>query len=103
MSDDLRSLPPELLERFMSFLRDVDGQIEVIDGPGFVGFVMEHYNEYPVLLNMIKLNEEALTEHYERTGEVPPGVKLIKKTTREGENVTKLEIIHGPRAAESNE
>ena len=38
---------------------------------------------------------DAVNEHYQRTGKVPAGLRLIKTETREGDNVTKLEIIDG--------
>ncbi|MEX0880892.1 MAG: hypothetical protein WD451_14325, partial [Thermoanaerobaculia bacterium] len=96
MSDDLSSLPPALLAEFKSFLREKsDGEVEVVDDRGFVDFVYEHREQYPFLGGLLKLNEDAIREHVERTGEAPAGLKVIKQTTREGDNVTKLEILWG--------
>ena len=54
---------------------------------------------YPSLMNLVKLNEPEVIRHFQETGEVPPGVKVIKTTTVPGQNVTELEIFHGPRSA----
>lgn len=96
MTDDVNSLPPELLAKFLSFLRrKPDGEIVVADRRGFVDFVFENREQYPFLGGLLKLNEAAVTEHFEKTGEVPAGIKGIRKTTEEGSNVTKLEILWG--------
>jgi hypothetical protein len=34
-------------------------------------------------------------DHYQRTGEVPPGIKLVQKT-QESDKVTRLEVLRGP-------
>ena len=96
MQDDENNLPPEIGAKLMRFLREkADGEFEVIDMEGLVKFIAEHGERYPVLQSLVKINEDALIEHYKRTGEVPPGIKLIKTSTREGENVTYIEILHG--------
>jgi len=96
MSGSQNTLPPDLRAKFMSFLREVNGQFELVDKEGLILFVAEHGKQYPELLGLFQLNEDALVEHYEKTGEVPPGVKLIRKTTQEGSNVVGLEVLRGP-------
>ena len=80
----------------LSFCREVDGNVEVADEDGLWNFVKENISMYPALGELFTLNEDALTEHVRKTGEVPPGVKLITKTEVEGQNVTKVRIYHGP-------
>jgi hypothetical protein len=75
----------------------VNGEFQVAD-KRLLNFVAEYGQQHPALLGLFKINEEAVVEHFNRTGEVPPGVKLIKTTTREGDNVTKLEIFRGPQS-----
>jgi hypothetical protein len=86
-------LPPEIGAKLLTFLREEDGEFHVADMQGLVQFIVEYGDRYPTLLNLVKVNEEFVVEHFERTGEVLPGIKLIKTTTREGDNVTKLEIF----------
>jgi hypothetical protein len=94
---DLSNFPPELRERFMSFIRvKPGGEAEVVDEPGFFAFVDEHREKYPFLSKLVKLNEAAVEEHFSKTGEIPAGIKGIRKTTQEGSNVTKVEIFFGP-------
>jgi hypothetical protein len=102
MSEHLKDLPPEIGTKLMAFLRETNGKFEVADREGFLNFVTEYGQQYPVLLGLVKINQEALVEHFEKTGEVPPGIELIKLTTgEEGDNVTKLEIFRGPTASKS--
>ena len=63
---------------------------------GLCGFILKNAEQYPALLTLIEPNEEWLVENFKRTGEVPPGVKLIYTETREGDNVTDLRVFHGP-------
>jgi len=90
-------LPPELGAQFLTFLREVNGQFEVVDKEGLVKFVAEHGKEYPVLLSLFSIDKEAVVEHFKKTGEVLPGMKIVHTSTREGENVTKLEVFHAPK------
>lgn len=90
-------LPPELGAQFLTFLREVNGEFEVIDKEGLVKFVAEHGKKYPVLWSLFNINEEAVVEHFKKTGEVLPEMKIIHTSTREGDNVTKLEVFHGPK------
>lgn len=100
MSDDLKSLPDELKTQFLSFLREGEnGQWELIDKDGLLNFVAEHGKTHPALWNLFTVNEDALVKHFEETGEVPPGVKMIAKT-RINEKVTKVQILHGPTKVE---
>ena len=89
-------LPPELAARVMSLLREVDGEFEIIDMPALVKLVLAHSNEYPSLRKLIQINEDALVAHYRKTGEVPPGVKLVQTSSQEDSNVTILKVTHGP-------
>ena len=61
-----------------------------------VEFVVRQSAQYPVLLNMLIVDEDRLTKYIEETGNIPPGVKAWRTTTKEGSNVTKVEIFHGP-------
>ena len=90
----LDSLPRELRAELLGFVKEVDGRNEVADMEGFVRFIAEHGERYPALLHLIHVNEQAIIERFERSGEVPPGVKMIG-TAREG-NVTRLSILTGP-------
>ena len=95
MGDIRGELPPEILTKFLSYLGKVEGDIRVTDTEGFIGFVLEYRDRYPVLQDFLTVNWDAVNEHYQRTGKVPAGLRLIKTETREGDNVTKLEIIDG--------
>ncbi|MGB7217328.1 MAG: hypothetical protein WBD07_00845 [Vicinamibacterales bacterium] len=96
VSADSEDLPEEIRRGLLSFMREVDGQVKVGDMMGMVNFILEHVDRYPSLLNAIKVNEEALTKHIQETGEVPPGVRAIRKRAIPGTNVTRLDIVHGP-------
>lgn len=101
MPGSLFNLPDTLQTQLMSFLGEIDGELQVIDMAGFVSFVVEHGENYPELYSLVSLNKRAAVEHYEATGEVPPGVKLVRTTTEEGSNVVGLEILRGPISAKS--
>jgi hypothetical protein len=89
-------LPKELAARLMTFLRETgEDEFEIVDMAGLVKFIGEHGKEYPFLFNMLQINEDALQAYFEQTGEVPPGIKMVR-TTNEGGNVTRLEVLHGP-------
>jgi hypothetical protein len=90
------TLPPDLQAKFMSLLREVDGQYEVVDMTALVLFVAENCEAHPQLLDLVNIKEEAIVEHFERTGEVLPGTKLVKTTTHEDSNVVGLEVLRGP-------
>lgn len=86
MSDtntDVADLPPELRTEFLSFLREVNGEFEVADTRGLLMFIAEHGQQYPALFKLLEINEEAVIQHFERTGQVPPGVQLTRTTTRD--------------------
>jgi hypothetical protein len=95
MSDGLENLPPDLKQTLLSFLREDGDGFEVTDMMGLVAFIAEHGATYPALYRLININEEAVIDHYKRTGEIPPGIKLIHKT-QESDNVTRLEVLRGP-------
>jgi hypothetical protein len=80
---DVADLPPELRTEFLSFLSEVNGQFEVADTRGLLVFIAEHGEAYPALFNLVEINEESVIEHFDRTGQVPPGVELTRTTTRE--------------------
>lgn len=91
-------LPPEIGAQFLSYLREVDGKFEVVDKEGLLNFIAEYSEKYPILRGLFTVNEEAVLEHFHKTGEAPPGIKIIHTSTREGDNVTKLEVFRGPVA-----
>jgi hypothetical protein len=101
MKECLVDLPPELATKFLSFLREEGGTFQVADMDGLLKFVGERAEKYPALLNIFTINEEFVVEHFKKTGELPPGVKVAKTTTTEGNNVIKLEIFRGPLAPKS--
>jgi hypothetical protein len=72
------------------------GSVDVPDPRGFVDFLCENAQQYPVWWEFLQTDEGKLTKHIEETGNVPAGVKLIQKTEIEGSNVTHVRIVHGP-------
>ena len=92
----IEDMPRELAERFLALFTEVNGQSEVNDMAEFIRFIAEHGKQFPFLLTLVNVNEAAVIKHYEETGEVPPGVRLIGTSTPEGSNVTYLEILQGP-------
>ena len=97
MGNEHPDLPGDLIERVLSFCtEDGDGNHTVADIRGLVAFIVENADRCPALLKLVTVNEEALTKHIQETGEVPPGVKLIKTSAAEGSNVTQVQIVHGP-------
>ncbi len=96
-SNIFSDLPAEISSQLMSFLEEKDGELHIVDDLKFVDFIVQNGLQYPALLNLIKLNEEFVIENFERTGEVPPGVKLVKKTTEDGSNVTRLEVFYSKK------
>ena len=96
MDEDKDELPSEIGAKLMTFLRESNGEFEVADMEGLVKFVVEHGERHPVLRDLFRINYDAVVEHFKRTGEVLPGMRIIHTETREGDNVTKLEIFRGP-------
>lgn len=96
------ALPPEIAERLMECLREVDGTFEVADMRALLNLIVEHGEEHPQLQALVVVNEEMLMQRFLETGEVPPGVKIVG-TTRESDKVTRLEVIHGPRSPRTEE
>src|SRR5688572_24355440 len=86
MNSVVADLPPDLQAEFLSFLREVDDQVEVADMQGLVGFIAKHVKQYPALFNLIEINWDFVVDRFERTGEVPPGIMLSRTTTREALN-----------------
>lgn len=95
MSDGLENLPRDLKGTLLTFLREDGERFEIIDMMGLVNFIVEHGAKYPALYSLVKINQEAAIEHYKRTGEVPPGIKIVH-TTQESDKVTRLDVLHGP-------
>lgn len=96
MANLFEDLPDDLRAEFLSFLKEVNGEWEVADMMGLVGFIATHHKQYPDLLKLVRLNEEWAIKHFQETGEVPPGVKIVKRT-EVSPKVTQVEIFHGPR------
>lgn len=95
MNEHQDDLPPDLRAKLMTFFRETNGEFEVADVRGLLNFVVENGQRHPVLLGLVNIDKGAVVEHFNRTDEVPPGIKLVRKT-RESENVTKLEVLRGP-------
>lgn len=97
MSGDISDLPHNLRLRLLSFIRETDGgDFEVTDNKGFVEFIFEHRTQFPALGELLKINESAVLDHFKRTGNVPPGIKMVQKT-QESKKVTRLEVHYGPK------
>ena len=100
MMERWRDLPPEIADRLMKCLRETDGAFEVADMEALLNLIVEHGDEYPQLRELVTINGEAIVERFLAAGEVAPGVKMVGKT-REGDKVTRLEVVHGPRSTKS--
>ena len=96
MNTHFIDLPADLQSKLMSLMREVDGAYKVTDMGALLMLIVEHADKYPQLLEVVKVKEGALEEHYEWTGEVPPGVNVIRTTREEGSNVVGLEVLRGP-------
>jgi hypothetical protein len=97
MSERFEDLPVEIQQRFLSFTRErEDGTVEVPDRRALIDFIIGNADAYPALLDFVKIDGDRVIEHAKETGEVPPGVKIIKTRTVEGSNVTDVRIFHGP-------
>jgi len=101
MDQDWHDLPPEIGAKLMTFLRETNGAFEVTDKEGLVKFVVEYGKQHPVLMTLVQIDYDAVVEHFKRTGEVLPGMRIIHTETHEGDNVTKLEIFRGPISPKS--
>jgi hypothetical protein len=93
---DIKDMPRDLAERFLALFTQTNGHTDVKDPLEAIKFIVEYGERYPFLFDLVDINEEAVIEHYQKTGEVPPGIKLIGTSTTEGDNVTYLEILQGP-------
>lgn len=93
-----KKIPSELSTQVMSLLQEVNGEFKVTDMPALVKLVQEYCQEYPELLDLIKVNEAALLDSFHKTGVVPPGVKIVQTSSQEGSNVTELKVLHSPRS-----
>jgi hypothetical protein len=90
-------LPIEVREKLLSLVQDEHGEVTVPDDKAFFEFVQEFGRTYPVLYQLLKLNEAAVRSHYEATGEVPPGIELTMTSHRIDSNVVDLTVVHGGR------
>ena len=86
-------LPVEVIQQLLAFRTDHEDGSQTVDTMGLVKFILDHVDRYPALLQLVKINEDAVIKHVQETGRPVPGVKVIKTTTAEGSNVTKLEIF----------
>ena len=100
MNGQIDDLPLGIRANVLRYLHEEDGEFRVVDVKGLLNFIIENSVHYPALLSLVQLDENALIERFQQTGELPPGVKLVRKTTQEGSKVTKLDIFHGPRSRE---
>ena len=93
----MTNLPQDLVGELMSLLRGTeDGEYEILDKAKMLDFVRKNADSYPFLREFIRIDEQALADYVERTGDVPPGVKLTRRTQEKGSNVTRVEIVRGP-------
>lgn len=89
-------MPPELVAKVDACLHeDANGDTFIIDMPTLIDLIVAHGDQYPVLKGLVQVNEAAVAEHFARTGEVPPGIKIVEKATEEGSNVTTLRVHRG--------
>jgi hypothetical protein len=93
---ELDTLPPEIVAKLLSFGRVVEGEAELGDREGAMKFISANLAQYPALFSLVQLPVESLVKLYEDSGEVPPGVKLVKRIDFLGTNLTKVEVLHGP-------
>jgi hypothetical protein len=98
---DVTDLPLALREAFLKLVLNSNGDVEVTDKSAFLDFVAKHGPTYPFLKELIMLDEDAVSRHVQETGEVPAGIKAIRRTEIEGSNVVELEVIHGPKKISS--
>lgn len=99
-TDPFEALPIEVKQKLLSLVNGIDGDIIVSDDRAFVDFVQEYGKQYPVLHQLLRLDEEAVQAHYERTGEVPPGIKMTMKSPRVDSNIVDLKVVYGTKSSE---
>jgi hypothetical protein len=104
MSNDLEGLPEDIQRRFLMLIHfHDDGTWECPDRRAFVDFILDNADAHPALLEFVCVDEERLMRHVRETGDVPPGIKIIKTSTAEGDNVTQLRVFHGPKTIPEDE
>ena len=104
MSDQFEALPEEIQQGVLSLVQlKEDGTWECPDRRALIEFIVENAEPYPGLLNLVRIDEERMMEHVRETGEVSPGIKIIKTTTTEGDNVTQLRVFPGPTTIPEDE
>ena len=96
MNGHVDELPPEIRAGLLRYFHVENGEFRIVDLKGLVRFIVEHGAQHPALLCLVKLDENALIERFQKTGELPPGVRVVRRTSQEGDNVTRLDIFHGP-------
>jgi hypothetical protein len=90
-----RDLPEAVATKLMACLEEFDGDYRVKDMEALVNLIVEHGSEFPFLRELVTINEAAVARHYEQTGEVPPGIKMVQTSAEEGSNVVRLNVVHG--------
>ena len=90
-------LPSDVKQQLLSLLGEVADEVIVPDENAFIEFIREYGKSYPVLFELLKLNQEAVQGHYERTGEAPPGIKMTMTSHRPDTNVVDLRVIYGSK------
>ncbi len=99
----MKQIPPELAAKLLSLVEEnADGKISVPDREAFLAFVSEYGEEYPEIKEMVKLDVDAVREYHERTGQVPPGIKGVLKTTRADSNIVDLKVIFAPKSSKND-
>jgi hypothetical protein len=91
----IRDLPPEFAAKFMACLEEIEGKYRVKDMEAFLALIAQYGPKFPFLRDLVTLNQDALTKHYDATGEIPLGVRLVQTITREGSNVVELKVTTG--------
>lgn len=88
MKEHDEDFPTEIRLKLMTFLHERDGEFEVADRNGLLDFINANAMQYPALLGLVKVDWDAIKEHYKQTGQVPPGIELTCTYTRKCENGT---------------
>jgi hypothetical protein len=96
MSDYPDDLPVEIVQGLLTFMREVDGELEITDPRGMTDYIFDNSVQFPSLRKLLQVDRESIGKHLEQTGEVPPGVRAIRKRPISGTNITRVDIVHGP-------
>jgi hypothetical protein len=68
MTQKLDDLPIELVHQLLAFRTQPEDGSETVDTMGFVKFVLDNMDRNPALLQLIKVNEDAVIKHVRETG-----------------------------------